>query len=117
MEIANMKVIRVLVVVAGFLLLPGVGTVQGASAPPPLPPNVPPANEAPDVTRAVDCNAGDTIQEAVSNSNTGDTVLVSGACSENVSITTGKTSITIDGQGTATINGPDTTQATVRISG
>ena len=117
MEIANMKVIRVLVVVAGFLLLPGVGTVQGASGPPPLPPNVPPANEAPDVTRAVNCDAGDTIQEAVDNSNPGDTVLVSGACSENVLVGVNKRNIVIDGQNTATVNGPDATNHTFRVRG
>jgi len=37
MEIANMKVIRVLVVVAGFLLLPGVGKALAAGGPPPSP--------------------------------------------------------------------------------
>ena len=115
MEITNMKGIRVLAVLAGFLLLPGVGNVQGASAP--LPGNNSASGEAPNITRAVNCNAGDTIQEAVDNSNGGDTVLVSGTCNENVNISTGKTNITIDGQGTATINGTDTTQATVRITG
>ncbi len=118
MEITNMKGIRVLAVLAGFLLfLPAVGKVQAAGGPSPLPPNTPRANEAPDVTRAVDCEAGQTIQEAVNNSNPGDTVLVSGACSENVVVGVGKRNIVIDGQNSATVNGPDSTTHTFQVRG
>ena len=100
-----------------FLFLPSLGLAQPADVPVPLPPQARPANEAPNVTRAVDCDAGQTIQEAVDNSNTGDTILVSGTCNEHVAVGSGKTSITLDGQGTATINGPDPAANTVRVSG
>jgi parallel beta-helix repeat protein len=42
---------------------------------------------------------------------------VSGICNENVLIREEVERITIDGQGTATINGPDTTRAAVQIRG
>ena len=117
MDIRNVKV-SLLTVIAGLLaLLSLAGKGWAASSTPPLPPNTPRANEGPDVTRAVDCDAGQTIQEAVNNSNPGDTVLVSGACVENVTVGAGRRSVVIDGQGTATVNGPDSTAHTFTIAG
>lgn len=118
MEIKYARMISRLTVIAGFLtLLPLAGKAWAASSTPPLPPNTPRANEGPDVTRAVDCDAGDTIQEAVDNSNPGDTVLVSGTCSENVTVGAGRRSVVIDGQGSATVNGPDSTNHTFLVRG
>lgn len=118
MERTRIGALSGLVVLVAFLwLLPVVGRAQAASGPPPLPPNTPRANEAPDVTRAVDCGSGQTIQEAVNNSNPGDTVLVSGSCSENVVVGVGRRNIVIDGQGTAMIDGPDPTAHTILIRG
>jgi hypothetical protein len=69
-------------------------------------------------TFTVDCDAGQTIQDTIKDLIAGDTLLVSGTCDENVLISgaTAPNSLTLDGQGTATINGPNTTQATIRIT-
>lgn len=90
---------------------------KGQAASPPLPPSNAASNEAPNVTRRVNCDAGQTIQEAVNNSNNGDTVLVSGTCFENVTVGAGRTNITLDGQGAATINGLDPSATTVSVQG
>jgi parallel beta-helix repeat protein len=68
--------------------------------------------------KTVNCNVpGTTIQAMIKKLNPGDTLRVSGICSENVNIPEEIERITIDGQGTATINGTDTTRATVAIRG
>ena len=58
-------------------------------------------------TRSVNCNAGGSIGEALKTLKPGDTLLVSGTCVESVNITEQFDGITLDGQGTATVNGPD----------
>lgn len=68
-------------------------------------------------TFAIDCNAGQTITEALKDLISRDTLLVSGMCNENVSVGEGKNNITLDGQGTATINGPDPASETITIRG
>lgn len=69
-------------------------------------------------TKTVNCNvSGKTIQAMIKKLNPGDTLQVSGICNENVNIPEEVERITIDGQGTATINGTDTTRATVGIRG
>ena len=71
-------------------------------------------------TLLVDCSAGQTIGGTLPMLRPGDTLLVSGTCAENVEIS-GQTGqfdgITLDGQGTATISGPDSSQDTLRLVG
>ena len=71
-------------------------------------------------TRPVNCAAGDTIGGVLRTARPGDTLLVSGTCVENVDVT-GETGqfdgITLDGQGTATISGPDQSRDTLRLAG
>jgi len=100
-----------------FLLFPLTGEVQPQGPPVPVPGNPPIAEEAPSVTRSVNCNAGQTIQAAVNVSNPGDALLVSGVCNENVLIREEIHRITLDGQGSATINGPDPTSSTINTRG
>ena len=57
-------------------------------------------------THTVDCNAGEKIQDKVALAKPGDTILVSGACSENVAIFSEVVRITLDGQGKTVIQAP-----------
>jgi len=67
---------------------------------------------------AVHCELSDTIQGALEGDlMPGDTLLVSGTCNENVLVREERERITLDGQGAATIIGPDSTQDTVRVRG
>lgn len=78
-------------------------------------------------SRHVDCDRGESLQAVFSSvrrsraipllRRPGAVVLVSGTCSENVEITEELDGITLDGQGTATINGPDPTRDTLRLVG
>jgi parallel beta-helix repeat protein len=63
------------------------------------------------------CGQQRTISEALRRLRPGDTLFVSGACSENVQIPEQVVNITLDGQGTATINGPDASSATILVRG
>src|SRR5689334_2116679 len=63
------------------------------------------ANTAVAATVVVNCNAGGKIQTALNAAQSGDTILVSGICIENVSVRDELTRIVIDGQGSATIQG------------
>lgn len=65
----------------------------------------------------VDCDAGNTIQGALETLTAGDTLLVSGVCVESVEITQRLDGLILDGQGTATIRGPDASQDTLRLVG
>jgi len=65
----------------------------------------------------VNCNDGRAIQRGLKVARAGDTLLVSGICNENVVIEEELHNITIDGQGTATINGPDPTDHTIFVKG
>jgi len=67
--------------------------------------------------RTLTCSASDTIQAFLPRLRAGDRLLVSGTCNENLSISDRFNSITLDGQGTATINGTDTTANTIVIRG
>jgi len=67
--------------------------------------------EAADIN--VDCSTT-TISDALSNANSGDTLLVSGTCNETVRVRTSR--LTLDGQGIATIDGGSSTSATVSIT-
>ena len=76
---------------------------------------LPPAAHA--ATKKFTCGSGKTIQAEVAKLKPGDTLLVTGTCNENVSINVDLERITIDGQGTTTINAADATRSTVAIRG
>lgn len=57
-------------------------------------------------THTVDCNAGEKIQDSIAVAKPGDTILVSGTCSENVVILSEVVRITLDGQGKTVIQAP-----------
>jgi parallel beta-helix repeat protein len=59
-------------------------------------------------THTVDCSAGEKIQDKIAVARPGDTILVSGACSENVAVFAEVVRITIDGQGKTVIQAPST---------
>src|SRR5215510_872304 len=63
------------------------------------------------------CGQKRTITEALRRLPPGDTLSVSGACSENVQIPEQVVNITLDGQGTAAINGPNPSDATIVVRG
>lgn len=75
----------------------------------------------------VDCDRGDSLQAVFSSAGHGTTtrllrrpggvVLVSGTCHENVEVTEAFDGMTLEGQGTATINGPDPARDTLRLIG
>lgn len=63
------------------------------------------------------CSAKNTIGNALKKLKPGDTLLVSGTCNENVEIAVEASRITLDGQGKATVNGPDSSKPTIRVTG
>src|ERR1041385_9116647 len=70
-------------------------------------------------TKQVDCDHGDSITATLQSVHRGDTVVISGTCTENVLIsdTTGHyAGVTLDGQGTATIAGPGPTLNAVELT-
>lgn len=99
------------------LYFPSLALAQPPSGPVSLPGSVPRAAAAPSVARIVDCNVGQTIQDAVNVSWPGDAILVSGNCNENVTITEQAVNVILDGQGNATISGADARTATVVVRG
>jgi hypothetical protein len=70
--------------------------------------------------RSVNCDKGQTIANVLKNVQPGDTIQLSGTCRENVLVSspTGQfNGITLDGQGTATISGPDPTLNVIELDG
>ncbi len=67
-------------------------------------------------TVQVDCSSG-SLQAAIDKAKPGDTLLVSGTCKENLVIYEEVVRVTLDGQGKATINGPDATKSTIAVRG
>lgn len=75
----------------------------------------------------VDCDRGDSLQAVFNSQDHGNAtpvllrpgavVIVTGTCNENVEVTEGFDGIVLDGQGTATINGPDSGRDTLRLIG
>ena len=65
----------------------------------------------------VDCAAGAKVQTAVDAAHPGDTILVRGFCAENVRILDEIARITLDGQGSATIHGPNAGANTILVAG
>lgn len=57
-------------------------------------------------THTVDCDAGEKIQDKIATAMPGDTILVSGNCTENVVVAPEIVRITFDGQGKTTIQAP-----------
>ena len=57
------------------------------------------------------------LQRAIERARPGDTIRVSGTCHENVAIPIGKDLITLDGGGTAIVDGPDPTLNTISARG
>jgi parallel beta-helix repeat protein len=63
------------------------------------------------------CGSQRTISEALGQLKPGDTLLVSGACTENVLIPEQVVNVIVDGRGTATINGRTTGDPTINVRG
>ena len=57
------------------------------------------------------------LQAAIKTAAANTKIIVKGTCNENVVIDVKKTKITIDGRGTATVNGPDITKQTIDVRG
>lgn len=68
-------------------------------------------------TKKVTCNPKKSLNSTIAKLKPGDTLLVSGTCNENVVVGSELSRITLDGQGTAIINGPDATANTIVIRG
>ena len=75
---------------------------------------VPSLGEA--ATRTLNCST-ETISAFLPRLRSGDTLLVSGTCNENVVFSAARNNITLDGQGSATINGADPTANAIIIRG
>jgi parallel beta-helix repeat protein len=63
------------------------------------------------------CGSDRTITEALEQLKAGDTLLVSGGCTENVVIPEQVSNVILDGRGTATINPRDATDPTINVRG
>lgn len=70
-----------------------------------------------DEGRAVDCDNGGVIMQALEKLRPGDTLLISGTCRENVEISDGFHHITLEGKGAGAINAPLNTLDALRIYG
>src|SRR5512132_3892194 len=65
----------------------------------------------------IDCDAGAHLQTAVDAARPGDTTLVHGACPENIRVLDEAARLTLDGQGSATIRGPNPGSNTILVAG
>jgi len=65
----------------------------------------------------VNCQEGESVQNKLDEARAGDVIVVSGSCNENLVIRKELHGITLDGEGTATIKGPDSTRDTIRVRG
>lgn len=71
-------------------------------------------------TKHVDCDRGETVNRVLRFVDPGDTILINGTCNENLlfSSPTGRyDGVTLDGQGAATISGPDSTLNVIEVTG
>ena len=71
-------------------------------------------------TKHVDCDRGETVTRILSSVDPGDTILINGTCNENLlfSSPTGRyDGVTLDGQGAATLSGPDSTLNVIEVTG
>jgi len=113
MKNTTKRCLAVLGVILGFLSSTGIGVIV---------PNVAGRVQAQEQSQGwahVNCDKEHTgaLQRAIDRARSGDTILVSGTCYENVSIPGDKDLLTLDGGGNATINGPDATVNTILIRG
>lgn len=67
--------------------------------------------------RELICGFDNTINDELKHLGPGDTLLVSGTCGENISIGEDVHDVTLDGQATATIDGPDASRNTITVRG
>jgi parallel beta-helix repeat protein len=67
-------------------------------------------------TSSIDCSSA-SLQAAIDKAKPGDTIFVNGTCNENLNIPEEVHRITLDGQGKATINGPDKTTSAIAVLG
>jgi len=65
----------------------------------------------------VNCQVGESVQNIIDKAKAGDVIVVSGSCNENLVIRKELHGITLDGRGTATIKGLDSTRDTIRVRG
>ena len=65
----------------------------------------------------VDCGAGGKVQTAIDAAKPGDRIVVSGVCNENLRVLDEVARITLDGQGSATIHGPNSGANTILVAG
>jgi hypothetical protein len=75
------------------------------------------ASKAVAATVTVNCDAGGKVQTALNAAQSGDTILVTGVCTENVNVRDELARITLDGQGSATIAAPSAAQPVVQVLG
>jgi parallel beta-helix repeat protein len=71
-------------------------------------------------TKHVDCDRGETVTRILSSVDPGDTIVINGTCNENLlfSSPTGRyDGVTLDGQGAATLSGPDSTLNVIEVTG
>ncbi|HYT32099.1 MAG TPA: right-handed parallel beta-helix repeat-containing protein [Thermoanaerobaculia bacterium] len=68
-------------------------------------------------TITVDCNAGGKVQTAIDAAKPGDKIVVSGVCNENLKVLDEVARITLDGQGSTTIHGPNSGANTILVAG
>jgi hypothetical protein len=71
-------------------------------------------------TKYVNCDNGETITAALPFVRPGDTLIISGTCNENLLLSSSSgayNGLTLDGQGTATIAGPDPTLNVIELAG
>ena len=66
-------------------------------------------------TQSVDCDAGETVQGKIDEAEPGDTIMITGTCHEAVVVD--KDDITLDGGGTAVIDGIDSDAAAIYVDG
>ena len=67
--------------------------------------------------RQLTCGGQRTINDAVTRLRPGDTLFVIGTCNEHVVVPEEVENVELDGQGTATINGPDATRSSINVRG
>jgi len=68
----------------------------------------------------VDCDRGETVTRILGSVDPGDTIVINGTCNENLlfSSPTGRyDGVTLDGQGAATLSGPDSTLNVIEVTG
>jgi len=68
-------------------------------------------------TATVNCDDRHSISQVINKLKPGDTLVVTGICNENLEISEDVLNVTLDGQGTATIDGSDASKNTITVRG